>query len=89
MGVNPKVDFVEDSNNERVPPKIQGIRVIVDTSKMSGNNLKFYFPSSNTINQVIFFYKMCTRSIHIAYNVSLHFYVKFAQVIKLMIKKSW
>lgn len=36
--VNPKVDFIEDNKSDHVPPKIQGVRVIVDASKMNGTN---------------------------------------------------
>lgn len=36
VSVSPKIDFVDDSKNDPIPPKIQGLRVIVDTSKMSG-----------------------------------------------------
>lgn len=31
--MSPKVDFVEDNKGEAVPPKIQGVRVIVDAMK--------------------------------------------------------
>lgn len=34
--MNPKVDFVEDNKSDHVPPKIQGVRVIVDATKMNG-----------------------------------------------------
>ncbi|XP_055304606.1 uncharacterized protein LOC129569598 isoform X2 [Sitodiplosis mosellana] len=37
--VSPKVDFVEDNNSEHVPPKIQGVRVIVDATKMNGGKM--------------------------------------------------
>lgn len=33
VNVSPKVDFVEDNNGELIPPKIQGVRVIVDAMK--------------------------------------------------------
>lgn len=36
MNVSPKVDFIEDNQSEHVPPKIQGVRVIVDATKMNG-----------------------------------------------------
>lgn len=36
--VSPKVDFVDDSKEDgtktKVPPKIQGVRVVVDTTKI-------------------------------------------------------
>lgn len=34
--VSPKVDFVEDNDGDPIPPKIQGVRVIVDATKMNG-----------------------------------------------------
>lgn len=33
VNVSPKVDFVEDNKGELIPPKIQGVRVIVDAMK--------------------------------------------------------
>lgn len=36
MNVSPKVDFVEDNESGHMPPKIQGVRVIVDATKMNG-----------------------------------------------------
>lgn len=33
VNVSPKVDFVEDNRGEQIPPKIQGVRVIVDAMK--------------------------------------------------------
>lgn len=33
VNVSPKVDFVEDNRGELIPPKIQGVRVIVDALK--------------------------------------------------------
>lgn len=35
--VSPKVDFIEDNKGDLIPPKIQGVRVIVDATKMNGN----------------------------------------------------
>lgn len=44
MNVSPKVDFVEDNESDHMPPKIQGVRVIVDATKMNGIlKKKFYF----------------------------------------------
>lgn len=34
--VSPKVDFIEDNNGDPIPPKIQGVRVIVDATKLNG-----------------------------------------------------
>lgn len=31
--MSPRVDFVEDNKGEPIPPKIQGVRVIVDAMK--------------------------------------------------------
>lgn len=35
MDVNPKLEFVNDGKKETMAPKIQGVRVIVDTSKIN------------------------------------------------------
>lgn len=40
VNVSPKVDFIEDNQSEHVPPKVQGIRVIVDAGKMNGSWIK-------------------------------------------------
>ncbi|XP_031629432.1 uncharacterized protein LOC116344806 isoform X2 [Contarinia nasturtii] len=40
VNVSPKVDFVEDNKSEHVPPKIQGVRVIVDATKMNGGKME-------------------------------------------------
>lgn len=34
--MSPKVDFIEDNNGDPIPPKIQGVRVIVDATKLNG-----------------------------------------------------
>lgn len=41
--VSPKVDFIEDNQSEPVPPKIQGVRVIVDATKMNGTFQMDYY----------------------------------------------
>lgn len=35
VGVSPNVDFIEDNKSDRVPSKIQGVRVIVDAPQMN------------------------------------------------------
>lgn len=36
VSVNPKIEFVDEEPGEKVAPKIQGVRVIVDAVKSSG-----------------------------------------------------
>lgn len=42
MSVSPHVDFVEDNKSDQMPPKVQGIRVILDAKTLKGN-LVFLF----------------------------------------------
>lgn len=51
VSVSPKVDFLEDDKNDQVPPKIQGVRVIVQANKF--NDGKFYLIYSFQRNQAV------------------------------------
>lgn len=36
VSVSPQLDFVENNESEQVPPKIHGVRVIVDAKNLKG-----------------------------------------------------
>lgn len=48
VSVSPQLDFVEDNKSEQMPPKIHGVRVIVDAKNLKG---KYFFRSEMVCHQ--------------------------------------
>lgn len=58
--MNPKVDFMEDNESERVPPKIQGVRVIVDATQMNGIEKRRFLRDNKGLLRLIFVEFLCS-----------------------------